>query len=119
MFNSRKPVKEMPTCCCIKTLNLCMAPVCGDLVIEKVATGVSGSGEENEYQLVIDFLQTQITLTGSQIEGENIQFDISALNENFEYTGKIYDANGDLVTIIIGEDEFDCVKFKTVVNINY
>ena len=96
-----------------------MTPVCGYLEIEKVAEGVSGSGEENEYQLVIDFMQTQITLTETQIEGENIQFDISALNENFEYTGKIYDANGDLVTITIGEDEFDCIKFKTVVNINY
>ena len=109
----------MPTCCCIKTLNLCMVPVCGYLEIEKVAEGVSGSGEENEYQLVIDFLQTQITLTETQIEGENIQFDVSALNENFEYTGKIYDANGDLVTITIGEDEFDCIKFKTVVNVSY
>jgi len=96
-----------------------MTPVCGYLEIEKVAEGVSGSGEENEYQLVIDFLQTQITLTEAQIEGENIQFDVSALNENFEYTGKIYDANGDLVTITIGEDEFDCVKFKTVVNVSY
>ena len=96
-----------------------MTPVCGYLEIEKVAEGVSGSGEENEYQLVIDFLQTQITLTEAQIEGENIQFDISALNENFEYTGKIYDANGDLVTITIGEDEFDCIKFKTVVNVSY
>jgi hypothetical protein len=96
-----------------------MTPVCGYLEIEKAAEGVSGSGEENEYQLVIDFLQTQITLTEAQIEGENIQFDISALNENFEYTGKIYDANGDLVTITIGEDEFDCVKFKTVVNVSY
>ena len=95
-----------------------MTPVCGYLEIEKVAEGVSGSGEENEYQLVIDFLQTQITLTEAQIEGENIQFDVSALNENFEYTGKIYDANGDLVTITIGEDEFDCIKFKTVVGIS-
>ncbi len=96
-----------------------MTPVCGYLEIEKVAEGVSGSGEENNYQLVIDFLQTQITLTEAQIEGENIQFDVSALNENFEYTGKIYDANGDLVTITIGEDEFDCIKFKTVVNVAY
>ena len=96
-----------------------MVPVCGFLEIEKVAEGVSGSGEENNYTLVIDFLQTQITLTETQIEGENIQFDVSALNENFEYTGKIYDANGDLVTITIGEDEFDCVKFKTVVNVSY
>jgi len=96
-----------------------MTPVCGYLEIEKVAEGVSGSGEENNYQLVIDFLQTQITLTEAQIEGENIQFDVSALNENFEYNGKIYDANGDLVTITIGEDEFDCVKFKTVVNVSY
>ena len=96
-----------------------MTPVCGLLEIDKVAEGVSGSGEENNYQLVIDFLQTQITLTEMQIEGENISFDISALNENYEYTGKIYDADGEQVTITIGEDEFDCIKFKTVVNVSY
>ena len=95
-----------------------MTPVCGLLEIDKIAEGVSGSGEENNYQLVIDFLYTQITLEELQIEGEKISFDISALNENFEYTGKIYDANGDLVTITIGEDEFDCIKFKIVMGIS-
>ena len=105
-------------CCCIKTLNLCAVPICGILELEKVAEGASGSGEENEYQLVIDFLQTQITLTEAQIEGEKISFDISALNENYEYIGKIYDASGDQVTITIGDDEYDCIKFKTVMNIS-
>lgn len=94
-----------------------MVPVCGTLEIEKAATGVSG--DENNYQLVLDFLQTQITLDQVQIEGENIEFDISALNENFEYTGKIYDAEGNLVTITVGEDEFDCIKFKTTINVSY
>jgi hypothetical protein len=104
-------------CCCVKILNLCRVPVCGELTVEQVAAGVSGSGETNEYKLVLDYFQTQITLTQAQTEGNNITFDVSMLNENFEFTGQIFDANGELVKITIGEDEFDCIKFKTVMNI--
>lgn len=109
------------SCCCIKTLNLCITPVCGSLVIEKAAEGLpSGaeSGALNEYQLKLDFLNTQITLTEEQTEGQNIHFDVSMLNETFEYIGKIYDSEGTEVTITIGEDVFDCIKFKTVMNIS-
>lgn len=108
------------SCCCIKTLNLCKVPVCGTLTIEKAAEAFSPaeSGELNEYQLKLDFLNTQITLTEEQTEGENIHFDVSALNENYEYTGKIYNAEGSEVTITIGEDVYDCIKFKTIMNVS-
>ena len=102
-------------CCCTRVLNLCKVPVCGTLVIEKLA--VTGSPEAT-YDLVIDFLQSQITLTEEQTDGENIHFDVSKLNESFEYTGKIYDANGDEVTITVDGLEYDCVKFKTVLNVS-
>lgn len=108
-------------CCCTRVLNLCKVPVCGSLVIEKLAEGLpSGpeSGALNEYQLKLDFLNTQITLTEVQTEGENIHFDVSVLNENFEYTGQIYDSEGTKVTITIGEDEYDCIKFKTIINVS-
>ncbi len=101
-------------CCCIKTLNLCNAPVCGSLEINKLV--VAGSGET--YDLVLDFLQNTVTLTQEQTNGENITFDISALNENFEYTGKIYDANGDVVTITVDGEDYDCIKFKTIMNVS-
>lgn len=107
------------SCCCLKTLDLCKFPVCGSLIINQHATAQSGSGETNSYDLVLDFLETQIMLTEDQTDGENIHFDISMLNENFQYTGKIYDSNGNLVTITIGEDEYDCIKFKTILNVTY
>lgn len=100
-------------CCCIKTLNLCDTPICGILELDKVA--VVGSGDT--YDLVLDFMNLTLTLTQGQIDGENISFDISALNENFQYTGKIYDAAGDPVTITSGGEDYDCIKFKTVVNV--
>lgn len=106
-------------CCCLNILNLCTKPVCGILTIDQVATGASGSGEENSYSLVLDFLQTTITLSEVQIEGEDIHFDISMLNESFEYTGKIYDSEGNPVSITVGDEVYDCVKFKTVINVVY
>lgn len=104
-------------CCCLKTLNLCNVPVCGSLIINQHATALESgaeSGTLNDYDLVLDYLQTQITLTEEQTEGENIHFDISMLNENFEYTGKIYDSNGDPIMIGVF---YDCIKFKTVMNV--
>lgn len=106
------------SCCCLKILNLCKVPVCGELVINQPASGVSGSGEENIYTLVLDFLNVQITLSQLQVEGEDIRFDVSGLNEYYEFTGKVYDAEGNLVNITVGEDEFDCIKFKTILNVS-
>jgi hypothetical protein len=108
-------------CCCIKTLNLCSYPVCGSLVIEQQATGL-GSGAEsgalNNHTLVLDYFQTQITLTVEQTEGQNIHFDISALNENFEFTGQVFDSGSNLVKFTVDGIEYDCIKFKTVINVN-
>jgi hypothetical protein len=104
-------------CCCLNILNLCDKPVCGVLTLNVAATGQSGSGEANNYTLVLDYLQIQITLTEEQVEGEDIHFDISGLNENFQFTGQVYDSAGNLVSITIDEIVYDCIKFKTVVNI--
>lgn len=99
-------------CCCLKTLNLCSKSICGSIEFEiNVESGESGSN--NYYTLVLDYLQTQIRLRQLQT-GEKVTFDISSLNENFEYTGNIYDSAGNLVSITVGEDVYDCVKFKTV-----
>jgi len=109
------------SCCCVKILNLCSHPVCGSLVIDKAAGGLpSGaeSGAENNYTLVLDYFQTQITLTEEQTEGQNIHFDISGLNENFEFTGQIFDSNGNLLSVTVDGEDYDCVRFKTVINVS-
>lgn len=103
-------------CCCVKILNLCNIPVCGVLTLDQVAGAASGSGETNEYKLVLDFLETQVTITETQTEGEDIHFDVSMLNENFQYTGQVLDSEGNVVTI--GDDQYDCIKFKTVMNVS-
>lgn len=104
-------------CCCVKTLNLCNVPVCGVLELDKVAGGAE-SGVGNNYTLVIDFLGTQITLSQEQTEGENIRFAVLSLNENFQYTGQVFDSTGELVKITVDTVEYDCIKFKTVMNVS-
>jgi hypothetical protein len=103
------------SCCCLNTLNLCNVPVCGILELDAVATAPE-SPASNDYTLVLDFLNTTITLVQEQTEGENIRFDVSMLNENFQYTGQVFDPSGEIVSI----GESDCIKFKTVLNVaNY
>lgn len=98
-------------CCCVNTLNLCSVPVCGTLEIKQAATS-SGA-----YTLLLDFLDTNVSLIAEQIEGENIAFDVSKLNENFQYTGQLFDSDGNLVSITVGETEYDCIKFKTIISL--
>lgn len=102
-------------CCCVKTLNLCSKSICGSIEFDVLANGESGeSGLPNYYTLVLDYLGTQIRLKQIQESGQKVTFNIGSLNENFEYTGNIYDSEGELVSITSGEDVYDCVKFKTV-----
>lgn len=90
--------------------------MCGILEINQVAVEESGIG--TVYTLVLDYLQTVVSIVQEQVPGENIKFDISTLNENFQYTGQIFDANGNHIDIISDEITYDCIKFKTVLSIN-
>lgn len=108
MCGIRKPVKKrtMP-CCCVNTLNLCNVPVCGILELNLP----SGSGL---LKLVLDFLQTQITINQS----EDGSFDVSMLNENFQYTGHVKDSEDNVVSIESSGEQYDCIKFKTIINVS-
>lgn len=99
-------------CCCLKTLNLCKKPVCGNLVINQ-ASALNGN-----YTLLLDYLETSISVVTYQTAGEDIFFNLSDLNENFQYTGQIFDSSGNLVTIEDSPDSYDCIKFKTGLVIN-
>ena len=91
-------------CCCTRVLNLCKVPVCGTLELPIDSGG--------EYSLVLDFLNIQITLPM-----EDGVFDVSKLNENFEYTGQVKDVNGEVVIFTVDAVEYDCIRFKTILNV--
>jgi hypothetical protein len=97
-------------------LNLCDVPVCGVLELNVMAIAAE-SPASNDYSLVLNFLNTTITLIQEQIEGENIRFDVSALNESYQYSGQVFDPSGEIVNIESGGESYDCIKFKTVLNV--
>ncbi len=66
----------------------------------------------------MDYLETSIAIVQAQTAGENIFFNINTLNENYQYTGQIFDGNGDLVTIEDSPDSYDCIKFRTIMKVN-
>jgi hypothetical protein len=103
-------------CCCVKTLNLCNVPVCGVLELNVTAID-AGSPNGTSYKLVLDFLSYQITVEQEQTEGENVSFDVSMLNENYQYAGRLIGPNGDPVSIEDSPNSYDCIKFKTVLNV--
>jgi hypothetical protein len=106
-------------CCCLKTLHLCDVPVCGVLELNVVAIAAE-SPASTDYSLVLNFLNTTITLIQEQTPGDNVKFDVSMLNENYQYTGQLFDPSGEIVNIEDSPDSYDCIRFKTVMNVaNY
>jgi hypothetical protein len=99
-------------CNCTNTLDFCNQPVCGTINFD-VKTQMEGA-----YTMVIDYLDRQITLTETIETDQDIVFDISVLNENYQFTAELYDPLGAKILIRKDDIEYDCVKFKTVVNVS-
>lgn len=104
-------------CCCVRTLNLCDVPVCGTLELKQAATA-GESGAANIYTLVLDYMETAITLVQAQEEGKNIKFNIGKLNENFQYTAQVFNLGGNPVSIVKDGISYDCIKFKTILKLS-
>lgn len=103
------------SCCCLKILLICGTSICDRvLIIPQVAEAVeSGLGSsDNIYSLISEFLGSSLRIEQNQVEGENIQFDVSSLNESFEFTARIFDPMGQQVNILSGDEIYDCIKFK-------
>lgn len=98
-------------CCCVRVLNLCNKPVCGELEIDQAAP------IDGDYTLLLDYLGMSVPIVQEQTEGENLKFDVSELNENYQYSGQIIDSDSNVVPIIVGDVEYDCIKFKTIVRL--
>lgn len=98
-------------CKCENFLDYCEQDVCGEIDFD-VLVQTAGI-----HKLILDYLGNQLTLSSDLGSGDKIVFDISNLNENFQYTGEIYDPSGARVVITKDSVEYDCVRFKTQINI--
>jgi hypothetical protein len=86
-----------------------MVNVCGGMIETGIIATVAGV-----YKLTMSFLGTEFTINSpaTPIDDE-IVFPAQDLNEDYKFTGKIIDPNGDPVTTTIDEVVYDCVSFKT------
>lgn len=99
------------SCCCTKVLDFCVQDVCGsmDFDIRAQTSGV--------YKLVTFFQGVQLTTSKSFLTNDKIIFPLSLFNESYQYTVEIYDPSGARVLIRKNNVDYDCFKFKTVLNV--
>jgi hypothetical protein len=86
-----------------------MVNVCGDNIDTGIIATVAGV-----YKLVVSYLGTEFTINSPDTPiDDEIVFPAQDLNEDYKFTGKIIDPNGQLVTTTIETIVYDCVSFKT------
>ena len=96
-------------CCCSNILELCRVSVCdAGLVKTGIAAPATGT-----YKLVLDYLETEVTVEAAIEEGQDIEFPAGDLNENYKYTGKIVGPDGEQLTMTVGEIQYNCLSFQT------
>lgn len=81
----------------------CFDP-CGEI---EFAAEASVSGE---FTLKVGYLGNIVTVTAEQTMGEPITFPLEGLNENFTFTGKVYNPEGVAVALV---EETTCIQFAT------
>jgi len=98
-------------CCCSKTLKMCSVNICDGIIDLGVVAQTSGI-----FKLMLNFLGGKVTIEQEFDEDEEIIFNISSLNENFEYSGKLFEPDDDQVILNKDGVEYDCFKFSTYIN---
>jgi hypothetical protein len=99
------------SCCCTNTLNFCEQDICGELNLD-IKSQVAGM-----HKLITHFLGKKVTLSKEFDVDEEISFSLDGLNENYEYTAELYDPDGTKILIKKDNVDYDCFKFKTVINV--
>lgn len=99
-------------CCCKNILNLCDQDVCGNGVDFGIAAQTSG-----EHTLHLTFLGViSFKVVKSFTAGDEVIFPVDTLNEDYQYTTELFDPNGDKIVITKNGTDYDCFRFKTVIN---
>lgn len=96
-------------CCCKKILKICLLySPCTPKLSLGIPTELPG-----EYVLRVDFLGATFLIKKVFEVAEELVFPLSLLNENFTFTGKVFDPNGNPVTKEVAGVEYECFSFKT------
>lgn len=100
----------MSCCFCQKILPLCKVSVCGDIDF-----GITAQ-KQGLHKLELEFLGVIYNKFASFEVDEQIIFSASGLNENYTYTGKLYEPDGNLIVIQSGAVDYDCFSFQTTLS---
>ena len=97
------------SCCCTKILELCKVNSCGDINtgILALATGT--------HKLIVDFLNVQLEVKADIVEGDEIIFPATSLNETYKFTGSIFGPDGEQMVLTKDTINYDCISFETAI----
>lgn len=90
LFNFGKIILRLMSCC-NKYLDFGCIGACGVVELPIIA---QSSGD---YTIIFNFLDTTISQKITATSGSKLKFSTNTLNENYRYTFKIIDTNGDYV----------------------
>lgn len=99
------------SCCCSNTLDFCTQNVCGEIDFDILATN------NGVYVMQTEFLGVQVVISKYFLAGDSIIFPLNLLNESYQYTANIFNPNGTQISIPKSGVEYDCFKFKTILNV--
>ena len=101
--------------CCENTLILGCINSC-DAVFN---TGIVANAiTEGVWVLQLDFGSITIYYSADVLDGEEVIFTMTNLNESYTYKGQIIDPNGEIVNISVNGIEYDCIEFSTKIGLS-
>lgn len=96
--------------CCTSTLNLgCYSPCVTSLDL----TAVVGIGDAGTWRLEFDFGRLVIAFESVLVEGEQIIFRLTDLNEFYTYNGLIRKPDGTVLNFTVAAVVYDCLQLTT------
>jgi hypothetical protein len=69
------------------------------------------------FKFILDFLGTTVILSEELEVDDPVSFDVTGLNENMTFTGKVYQPNDKQIIISKDGVNYDCIKFKTAISV--
>ena len=99
-------------CCCTRILNLCDQDVCGNGIDFNITA--QSDGEHTLHLTFLGVISFKIKKTFTT--RDEIIFPVDQLSEDYQYTTELFDPNGDKILIAKNGIDYDCFRFKTVIN---